>query len=232
MSGLGDNLKISETFDQLSTFQIQIKLLINHTGKLLVNSIISFNFIMSNSKNNKMLQLSVKDMNDHVMKLQSRCKNLNLYIAAFDKDWLNIKAYYLSGGQDLEPIVLELLCMLVFVKLEILLRQTHFIHYGVKSMTCHKNDKEALYVPDVRINNILKDKKYYSSISIEFIASQFVDHRRGSSDDNKELEFEGIRDEFQKLFVYVNNKLLTEIDVDFKRIPALRNAFSQGRKLI
>ena len=65
-----------------------------------------------------MLQLSVKDMNDHVMKLQSRCKNLNLYIAAFDKDWLNIKAYYLSGGQDLEPIVLELLCMLVFVKLE------------------------------------------------------------------------------------------------------------------
>ena len=185
---------------------------------------------MSNSKNNKMLQLSVKDMNDHVMKLQSRCKNLNLYIAAFDKDWLNIKAYYLSGGQDLEPIVLELLCMLVFVKLEILLRQTHFIHYGVKSMTCHKNDKEALYVPDVRINNILKDKKYYSSISIEFIASQFG-YLKGDKYESQELKFEEIRTQFQKSFSDID-RLLPAIIGDFKHTLALKNNLSQGRTYV
>ena len=76
------------------------------------------------------LKLSDEDLQDHVGKLQVRSENLSIYITAFEEDWSNIKAF-LNGRQDLVPICLELLCISVFAKLEVLKRQALFIHYGL-----------------------------------------------------------------------------------------------------
>ena len=181
---------------------------------------------MSRSNNSQGLKLNLKDLQDHLDKLQSRSENLSFYITAFEMDWSNIKAF-LNGGQVLVPICLELLCISVFAKLEVLKRQALFIHYGVKSMKVHDLDKNALYVPDVSMNQVLNETKYYSSISIEFIASQFG-ILNGDTYESHELLFEEIRTQFQTSFSKVDRLLPAIID-DFKHILALKNALSQGR---
>ena len=82
---------------------------------------------MSRSNNSQGLKLNLKDLQDHLDKLQSRSENLSFYITAFEMDWSNIKAF-LNGGQVLVPICLELLCISVFAKLEVLKRQALFIY--------------------------------------------------------------------------------------------------------
>lgn len=173
-------------------------------------------------------QLSEEDLDDHINKLQSRCKSLKSYIAAFNKDWCKIKEF-LNGDTDWEPICLELLCILVFAKLEVLKRQAYFIHYGVKSMIIHNTDKFPLYLPDVSMINVLNLRKYYSSMSIEYVASQFRTYNEPTeSYETKEMKFETIRDDFQTSFSYILH-LLPEILNDFKNIAALRSTFSHGK---
>lgn len=181
---------------------------------------------MSRSNNSQGLKLNSKDLEDHLVKLKSRSENLSIYITAFEEDWSNIKAF-LNGGQDLVPICLELLCISVFAKLEVLKRQALFIHYGVKSMKVHYLDKNALHVPDVSMNQVLNEVKYYSSISIEFIASQFG-NSKGDKHEIEELKFDAIRTQFQKSFNKVD-RLLPAIIGDFKHTLALKNNLSQGK---
>ena len=88
-------------------------------------------------------------------------------------------------------------------------------------MKVHYLDKNALYV------QVLNEVKYYSSISIEFIASQFG-ILNGDTYESHELLFEEIRTQFQTSFSKVDRLLPAIID-DFKHILALKNALSQGR---
>ncbi len=111
-----------------------------------------------------------------------------------------------------------------FAKLEVLKRQALFIHYGVKSMKVHDLDKNELYVPDVSMNQVLNETKYYSSISIEFIASQFG-NLKSDKYESQELKFEEIRTQFQK-------SILPAIIGDFKHTLALKNNLSQGRTYV
>jgi hypothetical protein len=117
----------------------------------------------------------------------------------------------------------------VFAKLEVLKRQAYFIHYGVKSMIIHNTDKFPLYLPDVSMINVLNLRKYYSSMSIEYVASQFRTYNEPTeSYETKEMKFETIRDDFQTSFSCILH-LLPEILVDFKNIAALRSTFSHGK---
>lgn len=177
------------------------------------------------SKANQDRAMSRSDVVDYLKLLLSRHKSLNSYFASFHKEWGNIKDF-LNKGHNLMPIGLELLILRMFGKLEVLKKQAYFIHYGVKSMRFHKLDKDALYVPDVYMKHIMNDTKYYSSISIEFIASQFREELIKS--EYIEIKFENVRTEVHNLFRVIN-ELMIDMLTDFKRVPALKNAFSDGR---
>lgn len=178
------------------------------------------------SVEDSMQKLSVDDLKNHMRLLRMRYSNLNSYIDSFTDEWTIIKHF--MNRQTLTPIILEHLCIMVFAKLEVLKRQALFIHFGVKSMKLHNSDKDALYVPDVSMNKVLNETKYYSSISIEFISSQFRSYLKGTKYAMQELVFDELKNQFQKSFIDVDH-LLQDVVGDFKHILALKKVFTNGK---